>query len=325
MVLGLFLALMQPTAVTFRVHAPHAEVVKIAGDAWGWDGQPMTATRGGWWTTRLQVAPDARIEYKFIIDGEWKLDPRAPRTPNGLGGENSVWTGPAYRATAPTDDRASRQWGISRTELVSAKGYRYQVVIARPAGVTPNSPVMIYHDGAGYESHVRAIAQAANLVAQRRVKKFVLVLVESPDRMRDYGNDPKPYVEFVTNRLLPFVRQQTGVVARPSQTGTGGASLGGVISLRLASETKAFGMAHVQSPALWISPPLRSASAYAGLDLKVALCSGTYERIEPDMEVLRRALPPGSVRHDVTRPEGHTWSLWRETFAPGLVSLLGPP
>jgi len=323
MVLGLVLALLNPAPATIRVHAPQAEEVKIAGDAWGWEGQPMTEAPGGWWTTRFQAEPDARIEYKFIVDGVWQLDPRAPRTPNGLGGENSVWSGPAYRATAPTDERALLQWGVSRTELVSAKGYRYKVVIARPAGVKADSPVMIYHDGAGYENYVRALAQAANLVAQGQVRKFVLVLVESSDRTRDYWNDPKSYVEFVMNRLLPYVRQQTGVVARPADTGTGGASLGGVISLRLASETKAFGMAHVQSPALWVSPSLLTTSTYSGVTLKVALCSGIYERI--DMVALRNALPPGSVRHDVTRPEGHTWSLWRETFAPGLVSLLGGP
>ena len=39
------------------------------------------------------VLPPGRHEYKFIVNGEWRVDPNCPdRTPNDLGSLNSVIT-----------------------------------------------------------------------------------------------------------------------------------------------------------------------------------------------------------------------------------------
>ena len=42
-------------------------------------------------TYRLEFLPPGRYEYKFVIDGKWKIDPRAHQfSPNSFGTLNSV-------------------------------------------------------------------------------------------------------------------------------------------------------------------------------------------------------------------------------------------
>lgn len=79
-----------------------AQDVEFVGEPTGWD-------KLGW---NLEVLPgssdraitlnfplDARIEYKFLLDGKVELDPLNPnKNSNGLGGENSVVAIPSFRS-----------------------------------------------------------------------------------------------------------------------------------------------------------------------------------------------------------------------------------
>ncbi len=65
----------------FRVWAPHARAVALAGDFNGWERQPMQRLDGGVWELE---AENARVydAYKYVIDGAdgrtvWKADPYA--------------------------------------------------------------------------------------------------------------------------------------------------------------------------------------------------------------------------------------------------------
>lgn len=70
-----------------------AETVFVCGDFNRWQpaGLPMIHHPGaGVWQKRLTLAP-GRYEYKFIVDGKWRHDPRArENVPNHFGSLNSV-------------------------------------------------------------------------------------------------------------------------------------------------------------------------------------------------------------------------------------------
>ncbi len=76
--------------VQFRLDAPGAEAVHLAGDFTDW--QPAHALNPaveGVWTITIEV-PAGVHEYAFLVDGEeWVLDPLAPRVDDGFGGSNS--------------------------------------------------------------------------------------------------------------------------------------------------------------------------------------------------------------------------------------------
>jgi 1,4-alpha-glucan branching enzyme len=65
--------------------------VFVAGDFTDWQSHPITMkkNRDGSWTTLAPMTPGVH-EYKFIADGQWMLDPAAPRRTNNIGSENSI-------------------------------------------------------------------------------------------------------------------------------------------------------------------------------------------------------------------------------------------
>lgn len=69
---------------------PEAKSVFLVGDFNNWDpkAEPMTK-RGGQFSKSIKLAP-GQYQYKYVIDGEWHLDPAAPTTGSPLGSINNV-------------------------------------------------------------------------------------------------------------------------------------------------------------------------------------------------------------------------------------------
>lgn len=72
----------------FKLYAPHAKKVMLAGDFNGWDPNSIPMSKeGDAWVFRLHLAP-GKHRYKFVVDGEWIKDPE-----NKLWEENEYGTG----------------------------------------------------------------------------------------------------------------------------------------------------------------------------------------------------------------------------------------
>ena len=76
--------------VQFRLDAPNAREVALAGDFTAWKpALQLTRTDAGTWTIVVPVTPGVH-DYAFIVDGEtWVADPMAPAVEDGFGGHNS--------------------------------------------------------------------------------------------------------------------------------------------------------------------------------------------------------------------------------------------
>ena len=78
--------------ITFKLVAPEAEQVILAGSFNGWDngGTLLKRDAKGVWKTQVSLDP-GRYEYRFRVDGHWRDDPECPsRIPNGFGSENCI-------------------------------------------------------------------------------------------------------------------------------------------------------------------------------------------------------------------------------------------
>jgi 1,4-alpha-glucan branching enzyme len=78
--------------VTFKVRAPRAKKVQLAGEFNDWDPNihPMERDEDGFWKVRLRLAP-GRYEYKLIVDGRWWEDIRKADSPlNPFGTRNRL-------------------------------------------------------------------------------------------------------------------------------------------------------------------------------------------------------------------------------------------
>ena len=76
--------------VQFRLQAPDASTVRLAGSFTNWEPQhELHQTAPGIWTVTLPL-PLGVHDYSFVVDGvRWVLDPYAQSVDNGFGGRNS--------------------------------------------------------------------------------------------------------------------------------------------------------------------------------------------------------------------------------------------
>lgn len=78
--------------VNFRLEAPQAAQVFVAGCFNGWDprANPLERNEDGMWSCTLIIEPGEH-EYRFVVDGVWCDDPtNAVRRWNELGTQNCV-------------------------------------------------------------------------------------------------------------------------------------------------------------------------------------------------------------------------------------------
>lgn len=80
--------------VNFEFYDQNADSVCLAGSFNDWNPHvsPLRNVRAGGWALRLLLAP-GRYEYRFLVDGQWRMDPRArQQVTDFCGGVNSVLT-----------------------------------------------------------------------------------------------------------------------------------------------------------------------------------------------------------------------------------------
>ena len=80
------------TKVTFKLEAPQAEQVSVAGTFNEWNSRATILERdeNGAWMCTLVIDP-GEYEYRFFVDGQWCDDlSNMLRRPNGFGTENCV-------------------------------------------------------------------------------------------------------------------------------------------------------------------------------------------------------------------------------------------
>jgi 1,4-alpha-glucan branching enzyme len=79
---------------TFTYVDPTAKVVFVAGEFnnWSTSANPLQKDASGIWTASVPLKP-GRYQYKFVVDGDWRLDPaNANSVDDGTGNMNSVKT-----------------------------------------------------------------------------------------------------------------------------------------------------------------------------------------------------------------------------------------
>ncbi len=80
--------LLGPREVTFRLEAPGAAQVQLAGNFSGWEPLAMDR-RGGAWELTVPLPPGDQ-RYGFLVDGRWTLPKNARLASDGFGGEDAL-------------------------------------------------------------------------------------------------------------------------------------------------------------------------------------------------------------------------------------------
>lgn len=316
--------------VTF-VYRGEAKAVEVVGEMTDWNRRglmmkPLAGTNVKYLS--LQFPDDARIEYKYVVDEKWSLDELNPnRIDNGVGGENSFFQMPGYKATELTRRRAATARGrIERFDLpIEGTDRRREVRVYLPPGYAEASaryPTVYLCDGIEYLERARAGEIADNLIADRRLRPVVMVFVAPNDRTKEYWmNDA--YVDFLVGRLVPMIDSRYRTDARADARAIGGASLGGLISTYAGlKHPEVFGNVIGQSSAYQVDSG-KILTLYASSErrpLKFYLMTGRFEGLVEGNRKMKQILEARGYKLAYLEVNaGHNWTSWADTLADALV------
>ena len=218
--------------------------------------------------------------------------------------------------------------------------------IYKPAGYrTDGEPyeLLILFGGQSYTVDVPAPVILDNLLAAKRIRPAVTVLVGNPSwqaRVVELSCNV-PFTDFLVAELLPWVRERYHVAADPRRTTIGGFSLGGLAAAFAAlRHPEVFGNVLSQSGSFWWRPAgdpepewlTRQFVASPRVPVRFYLEVGLYENgpknDDPSMLMVNRHLRDVLLAkgHEVIYSEfsgDHLSTSWRETLPDALQALLG--
>jgi enterochelin esterase-like enzyme len=315
--------------VTF-IYRGDARDVELVGEMTDWDRRgaklkPIAGTDIKY--ISMKFSDDARIEYKYIVDDKWMLDPLNPnKNDNGIGGENNFLIMPGYKATACTAERAGTARGrIETLDLpADAAGRKRAARVYLPPGYDRSNeryPVVYFGDGIEYIDRARATVIADNLIAERRMRPVVMVFLAPIDRNKEYWMNPA-YVEWLVKELAPMIDSKYRTKASADSRAIAGASLGGLIAAYAAfTHPEVFGNVIGQSSAFQVNGGriIADFSASPRKPIKIYLEVGRYEGLIDSNRKMKAALESKGYRVGYKEVSaGHNWTHWADALADGL-------
>ncbi|MBE0642515.1 MAG: T9SS type A sorting domain-containing protein [Bacteroidetes bacterium] len=308
-----------------------AQEVAVAGDMNSWSDTQSPLQRlsnTDLWYRGERFAPDTRIDYKLVVDGNWILDPRNPYTVSGGFGPNSELRMPGY---VPPDE-IIRHEGVPHGSIIdtifssTALGGDRQVRIYLPAGYdsgTERYPVMLFHDGLDYYTLGSAANVLDNMIHEQRIPPCIGVFVPALDRTQEYaGASIDAFTDFIVHTVMKRIDATYRTRSEPEARAMIGSSNGGNIALYIAMKhPEVFGCSAAQSSNI-ITSVFDTFRNGPVLPVRLYLDLGIYD-IQVLIPMVHSFVPLlQSKGYEVLYREyneGHSWGSWRAHIDNALV------
>jgi enterochelin esterase family protein len=343
--------------VTVAYHDPDAEEVWVVGGLAGADPGDRRMRRGGdgWWERTYELPRDARTLYWFTRtrmseQAELLHDPLNPRMHAYVGDPENPEDVDVVGSLLELPDAAPFHWSVEREgvtrgtvelhRLASERlGNERRVFTYTPPGydAARTYPLVVCFDGWAYvqNAYVPLPTVLDNRIADGRIPPVVAVLPDSLNqetRMRELlGHEP--FVDFLTDELLPWAHEQLSFADDPARTVLSGSSAGGLTATFAAlRRPDRFGLVLSNSAPYQRGSLPHDFATRDRLAVRFYLDAGALETIPwqqfgPLLHANRHMRDVLLARgYDVTYrefPGGHDYVWWRETIADGLIALLG--
>ncbi|MBV6422137.1 MAG: hypothetical protein DAHOPDDO_03426 [Ignavibacteriaceae bacterium] len=266
------------------IYRGNATSVSVPGDAndWAVNGFPMDvlSTTDLWYRSEI-FEPDARLEYKFVIDGTlWITDPRNPRIVGGY--ENSELRMPAYIQPAELLYYPNIPHGIlyDTTFYSTNLGNSRPIRVYLPPGYSTSEsyPLVVFHDGLAYIAEAYANNVLDYLISQNRIQPLIGVFVPPVNRDEEYvGSLQNQFAAFIAEELIPYIDVRYRTMLNADKRATVGISNGGNIALWIAyNYPNVFGLTGSYSGNIQYTT---SSAFETGIkeSLKIYIDAGTYD------------------------------------------------
>ena len=283
--------------------------------------------------------PDAdRLEYLIGVDGAFVPDPANPLHAPGPFGEKSVIEWPEYEPPAWLGSIADAG-PVERIEVCCRRLVaRVDVLLyATPEAPGVDAPLLVVHDGPEYAAYAGLTRFLDAMSWEERIPPMRAALIQPVDRNETYSASAL-YAGALVRELLPQIARRAPHGKRIGM----GASLGALAMLhaqrrhpktfdglflqsgsffRQRSDKVESGFGRYQRITRFVGTVLRDTTAER--PVPVAITCGTSEENRPNNHAVADALTAhGYAAWLAEIRDGHTWTCWRDAFAPNLPALI---
>jgi enterochelin esterase family protein len=293
---------------------------------WSSNNEAMTNVSGtDFYYRDRKFEPDARMDYKFIKDGNWILDPLNKYTVTGGFGPNSELAMPMYAQPLEIQyDPTIPHGSVSSLIFTSNNtGNTRTIKIYLPPNYDSSSlrySTIYVHDGPDYLSLGSMATVIDNLIAGKKIEPIIAVFVPpGADRASEYRlGTITQFTNLMVKELIPYVDSAYRTDPRPERRATMGSSDGGHIALYLAvNYSNFFGLVGGQSSTI---TDLFRTPIYNGpkVPVRFYLDVGTYDLsyqgatfLELNRGFRDLLISNGYTITYAEYHEGHSWGNWR--------------
>ena len=301
------------------------------------------------WAVTIELPKGSRIEYKFeTVSGDHReliLDPHNPLKAHDPFGANSVCQAAGYERPEWTEHDPEARVGHLDTAHIDSKVFgqrEFQVYVPARFRDSRRYPLLVVHDGADYVNFAALKTVLDNLITALEIPPLIAALIQSPDRLVEYGADDR-HAEFLADELLPFLSGHYPLIDDPRSRGIMGASFGGVASLhaawrnpglfdRLLLQSGSFAFSdigrHSRGPVFDpVADFMNEFREDPGMPAsKIYMSCGIYESlIYENRSLVPRLQAQGiEVRFEEAR-DAHNWENWLDRLRNGLSWLFPGP
>src|SRR3954452_2104574 len=230
--------------ISFRIYAPNAEAVTLAGSDIpnNQKGAPMTKNGEGVWEVSVGPLVPGAYRYTFNIGGVPVIDPRNPSVSES---NNNVWSLVVVPGSENMDIRNVPHGAVEAvTYQSSALGRTRRMHIYTPPGYEKNTtkyPVLYLLHGASdsddsWTSAGRANFIEDNLIAAGKAKPMIIVMPAGHTTRAGF-TVPGAADEFArdfTGDVMPYIEKNYRVMTDRNSRAIAGLSMGGGQTLTIA-------------------------------------------------------------------------------------------
>ena len=328
----------------------NATAVEWMGDFNGWGYVKDFPNKGrkilntDVWYLKCKFPPDARLDYKFLVDGtNWIIDPANKfQQWSGVGGgsPNSELRMPQWNEDLATVAQANVPKGeLIRDALINSKSLGYQVTysVYLPHNYKQYVPMAVAFVTDGYEYLHPQLGNMNttldNLIHTQKIQPVITVFVDNREpvnrannrRMNELAMNSK-YLDFFANELIPTIQAQYPVKAEAKSRAIIGTSMGGLTATYFAfTRPDLFGLVGIQSPAFYTRPQIYNlCEGNTDVQLKVSMTTGLINDTSTDSRKMSEILKASSCVYQYREVnEGHSWGNWRRLIDDILIDLFG--
>lgn len=333
----------ESNGVVFFHVSKEALTVALEGD---WTGWKPTATMvylpdTPLWYRIENFPKDARLEYRIVVNGHPRLDPRNGKVTLSVLGSHSEFAMPSYRLPKELADHSTAQRGTLEQHWLKSEvlGDRRSFWVNLPPHYdhTKRYPVVYFNDGEEYLYSGDVPRIMDYLIEHRKTRPFIAALTRPNNREKEYGLSDQ-YVRFISDELVPWMDDSYPTLANRSSRALFGVSQGALCAAHVAfRRPDLFGHVLGQSGNFGYrnNALIQNYARHKNLQIRFHLIVGRYETVmnrddssqDNYLQSQRRFVDAlrdnGYTVSYAEYPEGHQWGFWKAHIGDALEFFCG--